>query len=409
MIDLLLRYRRIVFLALLVGLIVSVRSLEDKDEDDYTALDRALVAVTAPMQSALRYVLDGIHDSKEKYLSNVRATERNAALELELADLRRKLASLDETQRENSRLLGLLGLRARSSDVQYLSARVIGNSTSALFRSVRIDVGSNDGVVRGMGVLSAEGVVGRVMNVAGNASEVMLIVDAASSIDVVVARSRARGRLRGLGDRTALTARIDYVSRSANVEERDTVLTTGAGTVFPKGLLVGWVTKVDRVEHGLYQEVMIEPAAKLLAMDEVLVVKTFGPAAAVEPAPEASADSPLETGAEAASQPVDDPAAESMAEFEALRKQLAEQQAGQSSVQSASSQLPSSQLPSSPLQSSQSGQASTEAAPAPASVPTVQKDSPPTRPAPAKSLAPAITAPSAPPTTGEAPGASGPE
>ena len=81
-----------------------------------------------------------------------------------------------------------------------------------------------------------------------------------------------------------MTARIDYLSRSADVEIADTVLTTGSGKVFPKGLLVGWVTRVDRVEHGLYQEVMIDPAAPLLALDEVLVVKAFGPEAEITPA-----------------------------------------------------------------------------------------------------------------------------
>lgn len=307
MFDLLFRYRRLVLLGALIALAVAVRSLEDKDEDDYTVLDRAVVTLVTPLQSGLRYVLDGVSHGYERYVANVNAAERNDKLGAELAEVRRRLVAMDEIKRENSRLSALIALRERSTDVEYLAARVIGNSTSALFRSVRIDIGSNDGVVRGMGVLSAEGVVGRVMNVAAGSSEVMLIVDAASSVDVLVARSRARGRLRGLGDETALTARIDYVSRSANVEERDTILTTGAGKVFPKGLLVGWVSKVDRVEHGLYQEVMIEPAAKLLAMDEVFVVKAFGPEALVGQTEELETGAPLDR--QATSQPTSMPTA----------------------------------------------------------------------------------------------------
>jgi rod shape-determining protein MreC len=282
MFDLLWRYRKQIVVVALFGLAIYVVLLRDKDEDDYNLLDHAIVKITAPLQSLLATIGDSLGDNFEIYVANKNAAAQNEALRAELYETRRKLQAVDDVRRENHRLLELLALTDRSKDVTYLPARVIANSTAAQFRSIRIDQGSEDGVQRGMGVIGEAGLVGRVLGVEKHYADVMLLSDAASSIDIVVGRTRARGRLRGLGEATRFRARIDYLVRSAAVEVGDSVLTTGAGRVFPKGILVGYVQSVDRVAHGLYQEAIIEPPVSLFALDEVLVVIGFGPEAVVE-------------------------------------------------------------------------------------------------------------------------------
>ncbi|MCC6809438.1 MAG: rod shape-determining protein MreC [Deltaproteobacteria bacterium] len=282
MFDLLWRYRKQLFVALLFGLAVYVVALRDKDEDEYNAFDHLLVKVTAPIQAGLTWLGDAIADGWHHYVENRRAAEQNDALRNEVYDLRRRLRVIDEVRRENHRLLGLLGLAERSKDVEYKAARVIANSSSSQFRSIRIDQGSDEGVVRGMGVVAEAGLVGRVMAVETHYADVMLISDASSTIDIVVGRTRARGRLRGLGDSTRFRARIDYLVRTAAVEVGDDVITTGAGKVFPKGIFVGYVAAVNKSEHGLYQEAIVEPPVSLFALDEVFVIVGFGPEAFVD-------------------------------------------------------------------------------------------------------------------------------
>ncbi len=305
MLSLLWKYRQWLVIVGLVGLIVAIVAVQRKDEDDYNLFDRILVRGVGPVQRTLERGVTSASDALNDYVLNRQAAKENHGLRRQVRDLKVAAERSEETTRQNHRLLSLLNLLDRSHDVRYLGAQVIGESPGALFRALRIDVGSDDGVIRGMGVLADVGVVGRVIAVDKHFSDVMMLTDVSSSLDVYVAHSRARGRLRGTAD--ALTpdvyiAKIDYLVRSAAVEPGDEVLTTGAGVVFPKGLLVGWVRSVNKVEHGLYQEVVVEPAAPLHALDEVLVVLTFGPAAivdrpissaATQPAPEEPEPDPL--------------------------------------------------------------------------------------------------------------------
>jgi len=283
MFDFLWKYWRFIIPAALIAVAIDIAMVQHKDEDDYNLIDRGLVKVTSPVQLLIGRVLDRAQDGWHRYLENVHAAQQNEALRSELSEMRRQLIHAEEVQRENHRLLALLGLIDRSKDVRYQSARVIAYSTSALFKSLRIDRGSADGLSKGMGVVVDTGIVGRLLAVDTHYSDVILLIDGASSIDVIVGRTRARGRLRGVGDVDGYRARIEYLVRSANVEKGDEILTTGAGVVFPKGLLVGYVTDVNKVEHGLYQEVVVEPAAPLRRLDEVLVVVGFGPGATIEP------------------------------------------------------------------------------------------------------------------------------
>lgn len=309
MLALLWKYRKPFTVVLLVALAVSIALLHRKDEDEYNLVERGLVKVAGPIQWAFDVVLDGVSEGWHRYIDNRDAASDNARLRLELATARRKLQQVDEVWRENHRLLSLLGLGDRSREISYVPARVIARSSSPFFRSLRINRGAKDGVVRGMGVVADVGLVGRVMAVEQGYSDVMLIADTSSTVDVYVGRTRARGRLRGLGDRN-LRARIDYLVRSANVEVGDEVYTTGAGVVFPKGMLAGHVASVRRVEHGLYQEAIVEPAAPLQALDEVMLVYAFGPEALVEPPPAPAWVMPSVVGpvSQPASAPSEEPA-----------------------------------------------------------------------------------------------------
>jgi rod shape-determining protein MreC len=283
MLGLLWRYRKPLSVAALFALAVYIVASQDKDEDEYNLLDHALVKVIAPLQGGLDWLTDAAIGGYAHYIANKDAAVKNQTLREELFALKRRLKVANEISRENHRLLGLINLEDRSQDVEYKSARVVANSTSKQWKSLRIDKGVKDGVRRGMGVVAELGLVGRIMAVDQHYSDVMLLSDTASSIDVIVGRSRARGRLRGLGEATSLNARIDYLTRSAPVEVGDEIVSSGAGVVFPRGVIIGYVRSVNRVEHGLYQEVLIEPAAALTALDEVLVVIGFGPEAVVTP------------------------------------------------------------------------------------------------------------------------------
>ncbi|MDH3557772.1 MAG: rod shape-determining protein MreC, partial [Deltaproteobacteria bacterium] len=137
------------------------------------------------------------------------------------------------------------------------------------FQTILIDKGRSDGVTQDMAVVSAEGLMGRVIGVSSHHAKVLLILDANSAVDALIQRSRVRGVLVGLGVDLCL---LKYVQRNEDVQVGDQVISSGMGGVFPKGLLLGTVQEVVRGSSGLFQRVEVKPAANFNRLEEVMVV-----------------------------------------------------------------------------------------------------------------------------------------
>jgi rod shape-determining protein MreC len=137
---------------------------------------------------------------------------------------------------------------------------------------VRLDRGERDRVKPGMPVLTADGLVGQVERTAGRYSDVLLVADKTSAIDVVVQRTGARGMLKGTGSEEHYACRLEYLSREDDVQEGDVVVTSGLGQRFPASILVGRIHKVTKKESGLYQEATVIPAVNFSRLEEVLIM-----------------------------------------------------------------------------------------------------------------------------------------
>jgi rod shape-determining protein MreC len=133
-------------------------------------------------------------------------------------------------------------------------------------------------------VLTAEGVVGRINKVSGKTSDVLLLVDARSAIDVFLPRTGGRGILRGKAGENGYRCSIEYLARGEQAKEGDLVVTSGLGGAFPRNLPVGKVTKVASGAVGLYQEVEVTPDVDFARLADVLVVAAPPPAADPTPA-----------------------------------------------------------------------------------------------------------------------------
>src|SRR3989442_1297444 len=161
----------------------------------------------------------------------------------------------------------LLTSQARSPDRRQGGA--IGTGVLTLLMPVQVDRGSRDGVRRNAPVVTADGVVGRVIEVTLTTSRVLLIVDSRSAVGALVQRSRDLAVVEGRSERVL---HLKYLSRTAQVEPGDLVVTSGQGGVFPKGLVVGRITRVVQEEGEYLQEAQVEPAAALDRLEEVLIL-----------------------------------------------------------------------------------------------------------------------------------------
>ena len=151
----------------------------------------------------------------------------------------------------NTRLRKLLDFK-ESTDLPMLAARIVGKDPSLWFRTVVVDRGSSDGVIKGMPVVNGDGVVGQIFTVSPNYAKVLLAIAPSSAIDVLLQKSRVRGILKGTG---SLTYKLDYVLKTVDVQEGDHVVTAGYGGLFPTGMPVGVVSKVVR-KHGACSSIL---------------------------------------------------------------------------------------------------------------------------------------------------------
>jgi rod shape-determining protein MreC len=189
-------------------------------------LSRPLATVDATVKRA--------RDVIAVYRENARlAAENDRLLTWQQAAL--KLAS------ENTQLRDLLKLVPEPS-ASYVTARVIANSGGAYVRSVIVNAGRENGVVRGQAAIAGEGLVGRVSEVGGRAARVLLLTDLNSRVPVIVEGSRRRGVL--AGDNSERPA-LRYVEAGPPLQIGDRIITSGQGGVFPPGLPVGVVAALD--------------------------------------------------------------------------------------------------------------------------------------------------------------------
>jgi rod shape-determining protein MreC len=197
----------------------------------------------------------------------------NEALSAKLEELTVQSAALQEVIAENEVLRKELGF-VRSEGIWGLRGaevrgRVAALEPGSLIRAVIIDVGSDTGLLPDMPVVTGRGLVGRVAAVEAGYSEVMLITDSRSAVAAVVQRTRAAGLVQGQIDGTLV---MENISRDADVQVGDIVLTSGLGGVFPQGIVIGQVSEVIRTDTAMFQQAVITPSADLANLEVVLIV-----------------------------------------------------------------------------------------------------------------------------------------
>jgi rod shape-determining protein MreC len=268
--DVLGRYRNLIVLvgvlfAQVLGLAVQVRRTTDSEP---TRLIRiwAVGAVT-PLEKVLVWVQTSTGNVWHNYfyLRGVRAENRNLKQQIERMSLEQVRMSQDADQAR--RLQALLAFKEQFIS-RTMAAQVIGSSGSELSRSVYIDKGESDGIKPDMAVITAEGIVGKVLRVYRSTSQVLLIDDQTSGVGAILDKTRLQGILRGT---PAGEVVLEKVMSDEAVPAGEMVLTSGGDGIFPKGLLVGRVTKVAPGNE-LFLNIRVRPAADLSKLEEVLVV-----------------------------------------------------------------------------------------------------------------------------------------
>ena len=203
-----------------------------------------------------------------------RLLQRNAELEAENARLQIQVIELQQQVIEAQVLATLLDYARTRAENRYIAAAVIQYDTSPFLHYVVINRGSDDGVRRGMPVVTDQGLIGQVAAVTSGAARIQLITDPASAVNVRMQKTGENAVLRGTltGDLI-----LDMIPQSASVQAGDLVVTSSLGGNYPPNLVIGQLTNVRKRDFDLFQSANLQPAVNFQSLEIVLVITNFQP------------------------------------------------------------------------------------------------------------------------------------
>jgi rod shape-determining protein MreC len=262
------KYKTAIFIVTILVIAVIMFSYNLKYGADGSFFRKIVLEAVAPAQKVLSASVTSVKDDWLRYVLLVGIEEENKNLKNKINEFKATLILYQEGYLEAQRLRKLLSL---TDDYHYhfISARVIGREQAALSKTILINKGTAHGLKTGMPVIAPPGLIGRLVDVSWHASKVLLFIDENSNVDAIVQRTRMQGIISGAGSRGLI---LKYISKTQDVKEGDVIVSSGMGGVFPKGLLIGQVSNVDRQDASLFLKINVAPFVDFSKLEEILIL-----------------------------------------------------------------------------------------------------------------------------------------
>ncbi len=264
-----------VLLALLVVAAVTLITLDFRGGED-GVLERGrdlATAVLRPLQDGVGTLLSPFSAAGGAISDLFGVRSENQALRARVEALEERRRVIDDLERENAELRGLLDMADRT-ELETVAARVVALSPSNFEWTITIDVGSDDGLARGMPVVDGDGLIGRVIQVTPTASRVLLTIDPSFS---AAARTGSTGEVGVIDGRGGDPMVLRLLDPEAEIEEGEAVVTSSyRGGVFPPGIPLGTVSSIEEGATPLTREVLVNPYVDFTRLHHVVVVFSTG-------------------------------------------------------------------------------------------------------------------------------------
>lgn len=249
------------------------------------------VGAVSPFEKAGAHGVGGIRSMWNHYFALQNTSRENEELKRENDTLKLQLTQLQSKAAEADRLAALLKFRQTNLDVPMASARVIGGSADSASQTIYLDRGERDGIRRNMGVITPDGVVGKVIESYKDTAQVLLLTDKDSGVGAKLAESGLQSPVGGTGEPLLI---MKYIPNDDDVNSGEHVVTSGMDRIFPRDLPVGTIAEIKAGNP--FKQIRVRPAANLQRLDEVFVLLTLKPlewkqessAPAAQPAPPAA-------------------------------------------------------------------------------------------------------------------------
>lgn len=236
----------------------------------FAAVSRPVVLAQAWLSNRYIAIYQIINSPQEE--SELRA--RNIELENEVDQLQSQIITLQQQLSETKNLEALLGFAGTNPQLQPVAAIVIGRDPSPFLHYLIVDQGSDDGIRKGMPVVTQSGLVGKIDAVIAGASRIQLITDPGSVVNIKLQTQQMDAQIIG-----SITGEItlEMVPQDIQMQSGDMILTSGLGGSFPDNLLIGQVISIRKLENDLFQSATVQPVVDFAQLQAVLIITNFRP------------------------------------------------------------------------------------------------------------------------------------
>jgi rod shape-determining protein MreC len=266
------RHKSLVLLAGVIVLQVVLLAVQIKRDSQGRLIRVWTVGAVSPFERAGSYGFGWVRDVWHHYFALQNTARDNEELRRENDRLKLQITQLRSQAAEADRLAALLSFRQSHGDVPMIVARVIGASAGAASQTIELDRGERDGIRKNMGVITPDGIVGKVVESYPNACQVLLLTDKESGVGAKLADSGTQSPVGGQGEPLLV---MKYVPNDDPVNIGERVMTSGMDRIFPRDLPVGTVADIKPGDP--FKQIRIKPAANLERLEEVFVLLSLHP------------------------------------------------------------------------------------------------------------------------------------
>ncbi|HKV25342.1 MAG TPA: rod shape-determining protein MreC [Candidatus Acidoferrum sp.] len=292
------RHRSLFLLGGVVLLQVLLLAVQIKRDSQGRLIRVWTVGAVSPFERAGAHGINGIRDVWNHYFALQNTSRENEELKRENDELKLQITQLQGKAAEADRLAALLKFRQTNVAVPMLSARVIGGGADSASQTIYLDRGERDGVRKNMGVITPDGVVGKVVESYRDTSQVLLLTDKDSGVGAMLVDSRLQGPVGGTGDPLLV---MKYIPNDDAVNQGEQVVTSGMDRIFPRDLPVGTIAEIK--PGNPFKQIRVRPAANLQRLEEVFVLLTMKPLESKPNSPSANPEPQTTAPAAASAKP----------------------------------------------------------------------------------------------------------
>lgn len=265
--------KKSIIVVLVLFIIIAVVGWAWRQRDSLPFITKPLQIVAAPFEYGASRIMDTLSSTFHIVDISLKNRIEWESLEKENAELKERSVDYDEILAENKRYRELLDFKAAHRQFNVRAGSVISRDYGTWSNTMVIDIGSEDGIEENMAVVTPAGVVGFISDVYPHSSRVPLLTDPRTSIGAIVQRpeSRVSSVVRGNGN-VPTEPQFVNIAKDADILEGDTLVTSGFGSIYPKGLYIGTIVSIHQDDNDFVKYAVIRPGVDFSKLEEVFVI-----------------------------------------------------------------------------------------------------------------------------------------